>query len=41
MRCRPTNQKQQILIINKLSSFIHSCLGDVVDDRYETTKIKC
>jgi hypothetical protein len=24
----------------KLSSFIHSCLGDVVYDRYETAKIK-
>jgi hypothetical protein len=29
-RCRPTNQKQQILILKKLSSFMHSCLGDVV-----------
>jgi hypothetical protein len=27
--------------IYKFSSFIHSCIGDLINDRYETAKIKC
>jgi hypothetical protein len=39
-RCRPANQTQQISIEKKLSSFIRSCIGDVIYDRYEKAKIK-
>jgi hypothetical protein len=36
----PTNQNQQILIEKNLSSSIPSCIGNVIDDRYEKAKIK-
>jgi hypothetical protein len=39
-RCKPINQKQQIIIEKKLSSFIRRCIGDVIYDRYEKAKIK-
>jgi hypothetical protein len=31
---------EYIKVKKKLHSFIHSCIGDVVYDRYETAKIK-
>jgi hypothetical protein len=41
-RRKPINQKEpNIYVKEKLSSFLHSCIGDVIDDRCETAKIRC